>query len=55
MVAEDRYAAAVQRVMPLRRGQEPVDVGWMTAFLASDLARNFTAQAINVDGGEVLH
>lgn len=51
----ERFEAAVKRVMPLRRGQEPVDVGWMAAFLASDMARQITAQAINVDGGEVLH
>lgn len=33
------------------RELEPVDVGNMAAFLASDDARNVTGQSINVDGG----
>jgi meso-butanediol dehydrogenase/(S,S)-butanediol dehydrogenase/diacetyl reductase len=41
--------------VPLGRGQTPEDIGDMAAFLASDLARNITAQAIDVDGGMRMH
>ena len=33
---------------------EPADVTSLYLFLASDLARNITGQAINVDRGEVM-
>ena len=33
------------------RELEPVDIGNMAAFLASEDARNVTGQSINVDGG----
>ncbi|MEM9177267.1 MAG: SDR family oxidoreductase, partial [Myxococcota bacterium] len=36
---------------PLQREQTPEDIGHAVAFLASDLARNITGQALNVDGG----
>ncbi len=36
---------------PLRREQTPEDIGNAVAFLVSDLARNITGQALNVDGG----
>ena len=36
---------------PLRREQTPEDVGHAVVFLASEAARNFTGQALNVDGG----
>ena len=40
--------------MPLAREQTPDDIGKLTAFLASDDARNITGQAISVDGGITL-
>jgi meso-butanediol dehydrogenase / (S,S)-butanediol dehydrogenase / diacetyl reductase len=41
--------------IPLGRPQEPEDIGEVTAFLASDKARNMTGQGINVTGGMQLH
>lgn len=40
-------------LMPMGPGrmQEPEDIAAMVLFLASDLAKNITGQAINVDGG----
>jgi len=37
--------------IPLKRPQESEDIANMTIFLCSDLAKNITAQTINVDGG----
>jgi meso-butanediol dehydrogenase/(S,S)-butanediol dehydrogenase/diacetyl reductase len=39
----------------LRRPQEPEDIASLVAFLVSEEARNITGQAINVDGGAVMH
>lgn len=41
--------------IPLQRANTPEDIAAMAAFLASDDARNITGQAINVDGGMVVH
>jgi NAD(P)-dependent dehydrogenase (short-subunit alcohol dehydrogenase family) len=41
--------------IPLKRPQEPEDIGEAVAFLASDRARNMTGQGINVTGGMQLH
>jgi meso-butanediol dehydrogenase/(S,S)-butanediol dehydrogenase/diacetyl reductase len=51
---EEAFAQYVARI-PLGRPQEPEDVAAMVAFLASDLARNITGQAINVCGGAQVH
>lgn len=45
----------VRRVVPLGRWQTPEDIAAMAVFLASERARNVTAQTINVDGGWVMH
>jgi NAD(P)-dependent dehydrogenase (short-subunit alcohol dehydrogenase family) len=45
----------IRRVVPLGRWQEPEDVAAMAVFLASPRAVNVTGQAINVDGGYVMH
>ncbi len=39
------------REIPLGRANEPEDIAAMVVFLATDGARNITAQTINVDGG----
>jgi len=39
----------------LRRPQTPEDIANLVAFLVSDEARNITGQALNVDGGAVMH
>lgn len=45
----------LSRVVPLGRWQTPADVAAMAVFLASDRAANVTGQAVNVDGGYVMH
>lgn len=40
---------------PLGREQTPEDIGNAVAFLASDLARNITGQALNVDDGIAMN
>ncbi len=42
-------------IIPMKREQTPEDIGWAAVFLASDQARNITGQALNVDGGSVMH
>jgi NAD(P)-dependent dehydrogenase (short-subunit alcohol dehydrogenase family) len=49
--AREIFDKSVAARVPLQRPQEPEDVAYMVAFLASDAARNITGQAINVDGG----
>ncbi len=49
------FEKRVNSVTPLRRPQEPEDIANLVAFLASGEARNITGQAINVDGGAVMH
>ena len=50
----DIFLDQVKRGVPLAREQTPEDIGKLTAFLASDDARNITGQAISVDGGITL-
>jgi meso-butanediol dehydrogenase/(S,S)-butanediol dehydrogenase/diacetyl reductase len=49
------FERRVKSVTPLRRPQEPEDIANLVAFLASEEARNITGQAINVDGGALMH
>ncbi|MGB9699807.1 MAG: SDR family NAD(P)-dependent oxidoreductase [Thermodesulfobacteriota bacterium] len=49
------FTKRVEAVTPLRRAQTPEDIANLTAFLVSEEARNITGQAINVDGGAVMH
>ena len=51
---EEAFNRMVQAGTPLKRPQTPEDMGHLAVFLASDLAREITGQAINVDGGVVL-
>jgi NAD(P)-dependent dehydrogenase (short-subunit alcohol dehydrogenase family) len=41
----------VEKSIPIRRGNDPEDIGAMAVFLASPGARNITGQGFNVDGG----
>lgn len=45
----------LKRMVPLNRWQEPEDIAAMAVFVASVQAKNVTGQAINVDGGFVMH
>ena len=48
-------AEKIRRVAPLGRWQTTQDVAGAAVFLASRLADNITGQALNVDGGQVMH
>ncbi len=45
----------VSKVIPLARWQTPEDIAAMIVFLSSCRAQNITGQAINIDGGFVMH
>ena len=48
---EDQLFAEI----PIARANEPEDIAAMAAFLAGPGSRNITGQALNVDGGLVMH
>ncbi len=54
-VGTDQIYRETEQRIPMGRGQTPEDIGNLASFLASDLARNITAQAIDVDGGFRTH
>lgn len=49
------FEERVQSMVPLGHPQTGEDIAALVAFLSSDKARNITGQAINVDGGAVMH
>lgn len=49
------FDEVVKDRIPLGREQTPEDIGNLAAFLASDLAKNITGQAINVSGGSHMN
>lgn len=52
----DEWAAEkLAKVVPLNRWQEPEDIAAMAVFVASHRGKNITGQALNVDGGFVMH
>jgi meso-butanediol dehydrogenase/(S,S)-butanediol dehydrogenase/diacetyl reductase len=55
MTARQVFDKRVSDVIPMRREQTPEDIGRAAVFLASEDARNITGQALNVDGGSVMH
>jgi NAD(P)-dependent dehydrogenase (short-subunit alcohol dehydrogenase family) len=52
-VPSDEYRQMVISTIPLGRLQQPEDVAYVVAFLASRAADNITGETINVDGGIV--
>jgi meso-butanediol dehydrogenase/(S,S)-butanediol dehydrogenase/diacetyl reductase len=50
---EEAWKAAVAPI-PLGRPQEPEDIGYAVAFLASERARNITGESIAVNGGQFM-
>ena len=55
MTARQVFDKRINDVIPMKREQTPEDIGWASVFLASEEARNITGQALNVDGGSVMH
>jgi 3-hydroxybutyrate dehydrogenase len=53
-IGEDEMLAQILAGQALPGLMEPEDVANLYLFLASDLARNITGQAVNVDRGEVM-
>lgn len=49
------FEARVKERVPLGRGQTGEDIAALVAFLSSERAQNITGQALNVDGGAVMH
>jgi enoyl-[acyl-carrier-protein] reductase (NADH) len=53
-VSQDEMLNDIIGAQALPGLMEPADVTSLYLFLASDLARNITGQAVNVDRGEVM-
>lgn len=49
------FEKIVDRSVPMKKEQTPIDIGNMSVFLASDLSNNVTGQSINVDGGRFMN
>lgn len=45
---------SVKNMIPMGHAQQPEDIAWATAFLASDLAREITGQVLTIDGGTTM-
>ena len=52
---EEIFEARVKSVTPLKRPQTAENIASLVAYLVSEEANNITGQAINVDGGAVMH
>jgi meso-butanediol dehydrogenase/(S,S)-butanediol dehydrogenase/diacetyl reductase len=55
MTARQVFDKRVGDIIPMKCEQTPEDIGWAAVFLASEEARYITGQALNVDGGCVMH
>jgi NAD(P)-dependent dehydrogenase (short-subunit alcohol dehydrogenase family) len=53
-ITQDEAWAEFVEGIPFKRPQSPEDIGEAVAFLASDRARNITASAANVSGGQTI-
>ncbi len=53
-ITEDEAWGEFVGGIPFKRPQEPEDIGEAVAFYASDRARNITAAAENVSGGQMI-
>ncbi len=50
-VPREEIWARTMETIPLKRPQLPEDIAWMVLFLSSDVSRNITGEAININGG----
>jgi NAD(P)-dependent dehydrogenase (short-subunit alcohol dehydrogenase family) len=53
-MSEDEARRALESTSPQKRLITPEEVAAAVVFLASDLAKGITGQAINIDGGRVM-
>src|SRR6266567_29125 len=53
-MSEARAREVLETASPQRRLMEPEEVAAIAVFLAQDLSRGITGQAINIDGGGVM-
>ena len=54
-ISPEEIWEAIVNFIPLKRPQTLEDNGNMVAFLASDISKNMTGQAINITGGQQMH
>ena len=53
-LTEEQIRKTIEKTTPQNRLFEPEEVAAVALFLAQDIAKGITGQAINVDGGEVM-
>ena len=53
-MSEDQARETLEKMSPQRRFIEPEEVAALVVYLAGDIAKGITGQAINVDGGGVM-
>ena len=55
LTPRERFDRSIQETTPLGREMTPEDMAHLAVFLASELSRNITGQAINVSGGDRMN
>src|SRR5207253_204355 len=53
-ITEEQARETLEKMSPQRRLIEPEEVAALVVYLAGDIAKGITGQAINVDGGGVM-
>jgi len=53
-MTEEQALEALEKMSPQRRLIEPEEIAAVAVFLAQDVAKGITGQALNVDGGSVM-
>ena len=53
-ITAEQFKKQAVAAVPIRRFLEPEEVGELVCYLASDLAKGITGQAINICGGQVM-
>jgi enoyl-[acyl-carrier-protein] reductase (NADH) len=51
---QEKARQALEKSSPQQRLMEPEEVASIAVFLAQDMSRGITGQAINIDGGSVM-
>ena len=53
-MTEAQARETLEKMSPQERLMEPEEVAALTVFLAQDISKGITGQAINIDGGAVM-